>query len=203
GNLTICDFPFHVLLGDDPHHVTIPTPGDTYLRNGSRNQNQGEATFLRIRQSGKNRTLVRFPQEVIEQVTDAGSLVSATLELYIESNADNWGTDGRFVEVHRVSEDWEELAATWNCGIDADAGNSKPDCDPEWDGASFVATASASLLHERDLMGWIQFDLTADVRAFLSGGENFGWIVKKANEGASGKVEYTSKEGTPGQQPRL
>jgi hypothetical protein len=47
----------------------------------------------------------------------------------------------------------------------------------------------------------VSFDLTADVRAFLDGSPNHGWLVRKVNEGAPGRVEFASREtATP---PRL
>lgn len=74
---------------------------DTYLKQGQSNQNQGSAAFLRIQQSGNNRALVRFDQAEIAAQVEGGSLVSATLELYIEYNANNWGSSGRTVDAHR------------------------------------------------------------------------------------------------------
>jgi hypothetical protein len=61
----------------------------------------------------------------------------------------------------------------------------------------------ATVLHTRGLMGWIQFDVTADVNAFLSGTANYGWLIKKTNEQLAGLVKYTAREGTAGFGPRL
>jgi hypothetical protein len=74
--------------------TTLTATGDTYLKGGSPNQNQGNETLLRLQSSGPNRSLVRFGQAEIEAAA-GGSLVSATLELYVQSNGGNWGSTGR------------------------------------------------------------------------------------------------------------
>ena len=49
----------------------------------------------------------------------------------------------------------------------------------------------------------MDYDVTADVAAFLAGTPNYGWIVKKTAEGASGLVEYASREAAAGEGPTL
>ncbi|MCP4654207.1 MAG: DNRLRE domain-containing protein, partial [bacterium] len=121
----------------DPHAVALVADADTCLRLGHPNQNQGSASYLRIRSSGNNRALVHFDQERIEAIIAGGSLVTAQLELYIESNADNWTPDGGEVAIHRLSSPWDELRATWKCAEDTDIYNSVPDCADPWDGGTF------------------------------------------------------------------
>ena len=104
--------------------VPLAPSADTYLRSGSANQNQGADGFLRLQSSGNNRALLRVPTADLTAAVGTGRLVTATLELYIQSNGDNWGSDGRTVDVHRLLADWSEAGATWNCGIDANPGNS-------------------------------------------------------------------------------
>src|SRR5258706_220577 len=79
---------------------------DTYLKSGSPNQNLGTATFLRIQQSGSNRSLVRFDNTQIASAVGPGTLVSATLQLYIQDNGNNWGANGQTVAAHRLLTDW-------------------------------------------------------------------------------------------------
>jgi YD repeat-containing protein len=44
--------------------------------------------------------------------------------------------------------------------------------------------------------GEVEWDVTADAQAFLDGtAVNYGWIIKKLDEGAAGRVEYSSREG--------
>ena len=104
-------------LGAQP--FTLAAAADTYLRSGSANQNQGADGFLRLQSSGNNRALLRVSTADLTAAVGTGRLVTATLELYIQSNGDNWGADGRTVDVHRLLADWSEAGATWNCGIDS------------------------------------------------------------------------------------
>ncbi|MGI0016741.1 MAG: hypothetical protein ACREBU_25235, partial [Nitrososphaera sp.] len=45
-----------------------------------------------------------------------------------------------------------------------------------------------------NLSGFIEFDVTGDVKDFLSNGSNFGWLVKKTDEYQSGMVIFASRE---------
>jgi hypothetical protein len=49
----------------------------------------------------------------------------------------------------------------------------------------------------------MDFDVTADVTAMAGGGAYHGWLLKKTEEGQSGLVEYTSRQGASGQGPRI
>jgi len=42
---------------------------------------------------------------------------------------------------------------------------------------------------------FIEFDVTADVQAFLDGtATNNGWIIKKGEEALNGSIEFASRE---------
>ena len=110
--------------------VVLPASADTYLRGGAQNANEGGATFLRVN-SSPNRALVRIDQAHIASATSGMVLISATLELYVTA-ANQWGTPGRDVNAHRMLADWSEAAATWNCAVDSNPGNSSPDCASQW-----------------------------------------------------------------------
>jgi RHS repeat-associated protein len=182
---------------------TLESSADSYLRSGSPNQNQGYEAVLRVQSSGQNRALVRFDAAAVGAAIGDGSLAEARLELVVAANSDNWSSSGRTVDAHRLLADWSELGATWNCGVDADPTNSKADCSPSWAGGSFAEEPSDSVLHTNGLAGWIAFDVTADVLAFEAGSADYGWLVKKTEEGQNGQVDYGSREGTTGQAPRL
>ncbi len=175
---------------------------DATIKSGSKNKAFGADPFVRVK-SGPNRALVRFDQSAIASAVGAGTLVSATLELYIESNSNSWGTTGRTVDIHRLLTPWIEAGVTWNCPFDSNLGNSQPDCSVPWGGGDFVATPTDSVLHTNGLTGWVSYDVTADVSTFLAGTANEGWLVKKTDEAKNGRVDYTSREGTAGQEPRL
>jgi hypothetical protein len=183
--------------------TTLGASADTDLRSGSPNKVAGSDTLLRIQASGDNRALVRFDPAAIAAAVGSGSLASARLQLYIETNAGNWGAHGQPVDALRLTADWTEAGATWSCGIDTLPSNSKVNCATQWAGGTFADEPSDTVLHTNGLAGWISFDVTADVQASLAGTPNYGWMVKKTDESLSGQVEYTSREGTAGQRPRL
>jgi len=204
GNTASAELSFELLLGEGPHTVRFPAVADTYLRQGSPNQNQGAEALLRLQASGHNRALVRFDAAEIAAAVGEAAVVDATLELFVEFNAGNWGTAGRTVDAHRLLSGWSEGGATWNCADDAVPTNQQPECDPLWDGGAFEAEPTATVLQTNELTGPVTFDVTSDVAAIFAGGAvHHGWLVKKTDEGQNGHVEYSSREATAGQEPRL
>ena len=208
--------------------VTLQASADTYVRSGAPDTNEGGSSFLRLRASGENRALVRFDQAALAQAVGSGAVASASLELDIAENGNNWGSSGRTVSVFRLTSDWAEgngfvdqgsppnrgtgSGATWACAIDADISDQGKDCSgtTEWEMAKpnepelhpWAEPATHTVLITNGLTGTISFDVTADVQAFLAGGTpNHGWIVKKDLEGPSGQVQFASRETGGG--PRL
>jgi hypothetical protein len=183
-----------------PPSPTLTSAGDTYLKQGQPNQNQGYETILRVQASGNNRALVQIDQGAIEQFVGEGAIESAKLRLHITDNTNNWG-GGRPVNVHRMLMPWTEFGSTWNCPDDDNPVNTSPDCSPDWEMAQssqwpFAATPTSSVLHTNGLTGWVEWDVTTDVEAFLSGAAtNNGWIIKKDQEGEPGQVDYSSRQG--------
>ncbi len=55
----------------------------------------------------------------------------------------------------------------------------------------------------RNLAGTVDFDVTADVAAFLAGAANDGWLVRKTDETMSGRVDFVSREAGSGTAARL
>ncbi|MFY9822528.1 MAG: DNRLRE domain-containing protein, partial [Thermoanaerobaculia bacterium] len=203
GNTAQASAAFQLLLGPGPHVVTLQTTGDSYIKKGDANKNFGSEAILRVRQSGQQRALVMFDGASLATTLHGATVVSASLELHVEKNGRNWGKTGRTVEAHRLTAAWTEAGATWNCPNDSNTTNNNPDCAAQWAGGSFAATPTASVLHTRDLTGWVRYDVTADVAAFGTGSPDFGWLLKKTEETKSGWVDYDSRQGTPGEGPRL
>lgn len=188
-----------------PEQATMLTPiADTYLRSGSPNQNQGTELFLRLQSSGHNRALIQFDSQALVNAVGSGTLQSARLELAITLNADNWGTSGRTIDLHRMTQAWTELGATWNCAIDANPANQSADCSgaTAWTMGSagpnpWVATPTATATITNGQTGVVTLDVTPDVTAMLAGGSGGavqGWILKKTEEGQAGHVEFGSRE---------
>jgi hypothetical protein len=109
-----------------------------------------------------------------------GSLASAQLQLYIGSNPGNWGPTGRTVDLYRLDAGWVERAVTWNCADDAMPTNATPDCATQWNGGTMKDDATDSVVITDASSGWVHFDVTADVLAFLAGGADDGWLIRKA-----------------------
>jgi hypothetical protein len=110
----------------------------------------------------------------------------------VDSNS--WGA-GRVVNAHRLSADWSELGATWNCAIDSNPANGNPDCAGQWAGGAFVATATDAVTQtdaavNQDLV----WDVTGDVAAYLGGTPNYGWLIRKELETQNGTVDYAARE---------
>jgi hypothetical protein len=206
---------------------TLTASADTYVRAGAPNTNEGASPILRIKESGHNRALVRFSQTEIQSLIGGGTLVSATLQMDIVENGNNWGKDGRMVGAYRLLMDWTEgngknaelkpsesyrgdgPGATWNCATDTDITNHKPDYGVAWEMGKpkhpelhpWVEVATDSALITKGLTGQVEWDVTADVAAFLSGVPNYGWIIIKDEENQAGHVDFSSREGDSA--PRL
>ncbi|HLB37462.1 MAG TPA: S8 family serine peptidase, partial [Gemmatimonadales bacterium] len=185
----------------EPRDSALPA-ADTYLRQGNPNQNQGTESVLKLQASGKNRGLLWWDPVTIRGAVGADSLVSARLELTIALNADNWGLTGRTIDLHRLTQAWRELGATWNCAVDTDPTNPVADCSGEtaWamDGPNprpWVTVPTATQLIATGLTGVVTLNVTADVAdPLLGSGVLHGWILKKTDEGASGRVDFGSRE---------
>ena len=201
---------------------------NSFIKQGELNTNEGANTMMRVRDNGNNRAMVSFDQNEILAAAQERTLSSATLRLYIEENGNNWGPDGRTIDIHRLLDDWTEgngfndkpknmplsqfnelktrgdgFGVTWKCATDTEINNQQTDCNPEWNGATFNLSPIDTITIFKDnpptgtikTVGWIEFDVTSDLQTFLSDAEqNYGWLVKKTEEGAPGLVEFTSGE---------
>jgi hypothetical protein len=186
--------------------VAVGATADTYLRQGTPNQNQGGDSILSIRASGRHRALVRVDDA--ELSTISGPIASARIEFDIVLNPGSWGPSGRTIDAHRLLVPWTQSGATWNCADDSDPGDSTPDCEAaEWEMFTlspppYELTPSGSLLVTGDLVGTVSIDVTADLQAMLAGQvPNHGWLIRKTDEGEEGSIEIAS--GETGSGPRL
>jgi hypothetical protein len=204
--------------------ATLAAAADTYVRQGQNDTNEGASPFLRVRDSGNNRALVRFDQADLEGAIGMGAPTSAKLRLMITDNRDNWGPTGRSVSAHRMTAAWTEgngfvdgnqpadrgtgAGATWHCAVDSDIADHEPDCagPTAWamsgpDPRPWAPTAVDTVIITNGQSGTVEWDVTPDVSAFLSGSApNLGWIIKKDDEGQNGLVELGSRESGSGAQ---
>ncbi len=193
---------------------------DSYIKQGAQNENEGSSSFLRLQSSGHNRGLIKFDQSQIQAAVSSSSNFSAKLRFTISSNSNGWGSSGRTINLHRFTKGWLEgngfnseqnpsskgtgSGVTWNCAIDSDIHNQNDDCSnvTSWNMATnslwpFVSSPSASVLISNNQTGMVDFDVTSDVQFFLDNpSQNYGWLIKKTDEGQTGSIYFASKETT-------
>ena len=200
-----------------PPIITLTSIADTFIKDGNPNDNEGLSTIMRVRQSGHNRALVKFSEPQIQAAVGDSENFTAKLRLTVTDNQNNWSIMGRTLDAHRLTKNWAEgngyiaenfpstrgtgNGATWNCAIDTAIQNQTANCSgtTAWDMLNsnswpFSATPSATATLLNNQSGMVEFDVTADVHAFLDGTANYGWIVKKTNEGQAGSVSFGAKE---------
>ncbi len=174
---------------------TLPAVADTTLRQQQANQNRGTDELLRLGWAQGSRALVRFDSNAIRTAVGTGRLLSAHLELSIDATGESWGNAPQNVGAHRVTVAWTEKGATWNCAVDSKPSDNRADCNPQWSGGAFDPAPTATVPHTKQSRGLVRFDVTADVAGFLTGTANYGWLLKKANEALSGRIDYVSRDG--------
>jgi hypothetical protein len=200
----------------EPTIVTLTPDKDSFLRSVAKNTNEGSNPLLMLQKAGSKRTVISFDLTPLS----GEQAESAKLRLHVSYIRDNWGASGRTVDVHKLLTPWVEgngnnfvprpadedseeskirgsgRGVTWMCAQDTNISNRLPNCVTKWNGGSFSATKSATAIVTNNLKGqWVEFDVTADVNAYLSGStSNFGWLIKKTNEGQAGRVGFTSSE---------
>lgn len=184
--------------------ITIFASKDSFIREGIQYSNEGANQVIRVMGADQtnNRALVAFDESYIDSIASGKSIESAKLRLFIVSNDERWNTN-QGISAHLLSTFWSEgtesnapfspvksqKGVTWDCS--SDAGN----CESNWNGGVFVENPSDSVKITNDLQGqWIEFDVTNDVKNFLQGTPNNGWIILKNNEDASGRINFASKE---------
>ncbi len=191
--------------------VILQASADTTLKESSPNKNFGADQTLTLREGG-NRGLVRFDAAALSAAVAGGSLASAQLQVYVTTNAGNWGATGRTVDVYQQATPWWEGGATWNCANDPNPGHAGAGCANGWtggvpaqgaNGPNGDGEATDTVVVTDATTGWVQFDVTADVAAFLAGAPNNGWMLQKTDEGQPGRIDLASREGTAGFGPRL
>lgn len=176
---------------------------DSFLRESIKDVNEGGNDILRVMGTGptNNRALVAFDQNDLQEILADKTLASAKLRLFIVSNDGQW-TNDQGLNLHRVDAAWDEgmavnapfgnfvgtqNGATWNCSSSAEC--------VDWSGGKFVETLTDSVTITNDINGqWIEFDVTGDVQSFLVDAENNGWIVMKADEDSSGRINFAARE---------
>lgn len=183
--------------------ATLYAAKDSFVREGIKESNEGANEVLRVMGTGptNNRALVAFDQSQIESVLEGKSLESATLKVFVVSNDGKW-TDDQTISIHQLSSQWAEgngvnapfgsfvgtqAGVNWNCSD----GTSCTD----WNGGSYDQIPTDTVQITNDIDGvWIEFDVTGDVKAFVHGLENNGWIIMKSDEDSTGRINFAARE---------
>lgn len=119
------------------------------------------------------------------------------------------------VNARRVLQPWEEgngkgaclpwcdrtlgqgPGVTWNCAIDPEIFAWWWNCDIPWFGAFNAAAypTAPGVPHYDGMTGPVIWDVTQDIRDAFNGEPFYGFLIKKADEGAFGHAWYYSREG--------
>jgi len=194
GDMAITTVPFGQ-AGASSYSATVTTPGgattaypnlaadqDAWFRSDNITNNNGTTIthHLRMESGNLEYTVVRFDLSTLP----AGAQInSATARFYV---AGLKGHPQGSVKVHRVTTDWTELGATWETMSD------------KFDTAvlhTIPAVPAAGGV-------WVAVNLTAQVQAWVNGGEaNYGIMLIPNGEGIH--AEYVSREGAGSERPRL
>jgi len=177
---------------------------DSFVREGIETSNEGSNKVLRVMGTGptNNRVLIGFDDNQLNTVLEEKSLDSAKLRIFIVDNDGRWH-EGQSVIVHSLTENWQEgigsnapfanflgtqKGVTWDCSSENN------DCS-NWNGGSFKATVTDSVVISNDVSGaWIEFDVTNDIKEYLNGAPNYGWVIMKSDEDSSGRINIAARE---------
>lgn len=199
GNVATVVSSFELVAETATDTLDLTAIADTYLEESAPDLRHGGEATLRQQGGARTRTLVRFDQAALDAALDGVTLVSATLELFIEQNDGGWGATGRSVGAHRVFAEWSEQQATWTT-----PGSDDPEIVPEgWIGGSANIVPVGTALHSDGQLGPVTFDVTRDLIEVQNGDPHLGWLLQNAEETLGGGVVYTAREGAPEQAPRL
>ena len=188
-----------------PTTTSTPTPQvfvrdaaqDAWIDQGKLTQNKGADGSLRVKaQAGSlRRSLVQFN---LSGIPATGCVQTATLKMTLTSV----GRSARSYAVHRLSSAWVEGTSASSSGVTWQ----RRTATVPWSlpGGDFATNATATASTATTAGSVVQWDVTADVRAFVGGTTNNGWIVKDTAESANAEFVFGSREnGTVSKRPQL
>lgn len=181
-----------------PAAAVLPT-ADTYLAAPAHNVNAGGRPYLRVK-GATLRTILRFDPAEIRAARGDGELGGATLRVFVESESRTTEQAQCRVGVHAIGAagvGWTEDGATWACADAAPAQHAE--CRLPWQGGTFESAPTATTAFAA-AGEWMEFDVTADVRAGTAPG---GWLLKCEDEAANAQIRFASREGREARRPQL
>jgi hypothetical protein len=132
---------------------------DTTIDQYAPNYNHGSGYYLIARRGGTGYELDTLLKFDISSIPAASTINSAKIKLYYFHFNDG-NPSGRLLRMHRITSDWNQATTTWN---------TRPTHAP-------AATSSSAVPPS---YGWMEWDVTNDVKDFVSGSKaNYGWEIK-------------------------
>ncbi len=173
--------------------LQVPVVADTTIQPSPANTNHGTTEEIKVGYGGarNSRALVRVDDAALRTSLDGKRLVAARLEVQIHDSS-SWGMPGRNLAAYRMTMDWGETTATWTCARYVGG-----TCQAPWSMASsppYATPATAIVVPTGIAPEVASLDVTADVRAFLAGTPNRGWLLRKTNESLTGDLWMGSRE---------
>lgn len=164
--------------------VTLNPTKDASIRSGIPDVNfNGTQLYVGYRSAtaDNSRSLIEFD---ISSIPTTATIDSATLSIYAQST-DEGESGNRTYNIHRNTSSWVETGATWN---------SSP---------AFDATPDASTVVTANTTGFKTFDLQSLVQEWVDGTTNYGVTIKHSADNLTPRMNYASRTGTAGQEPKL
>jgi hypothetical protein len=170
-------------LADCPADITGAT--DAYTRQQFPTENHGGDPDIR---AGSGSTVARANRAMLAFDVSGitCNVTSATMRL--NYYAEDFAGVSIVLTAHRITSPWLAPETTWNRASDAAAWTSPGgDFDP-----AVVATAPLGA----GAFGWVSWDVTSAVEAWLSGTPNYGLILMEPNDnqGGQGRKYFYSKD---------
>ncbi len=162
--------------------LTLQGTGDAYIseRYDGRNYGDSRTMYVRSKPQENMRSLIKFDTS---SIPPGSMIISATLKL----DAKSIPKASRNYIINRALASWDELSVTWN---------SKPAVAPS-------PTSSASTPSSP---GWMEWDVTSDIQAFVNGNPDYGWQISDANENSPTEYKttfYTKESASAALRPML
>ena len=171
---------------------------DAWTDEANPTHNRGNDTSLTVYpvSNKRHRSLIEFD---LSQLPAGACVNSAALLLSLTSVGSASETYG----VHRLTHSWTEGNGLDNSGVTW----ALRDGVTAWASAGGDAVATATAQTATGIVAGVtlQWNVTADVTAFLAGtATNYGWLLKDENEGTGTQFRFASREtATVSSQPHL
>lgn len=189
---------------------------DTRLMQVAQYANDGNSSTLAVSAVAgqQQRALLRFNQATINTAVAGRSVYSARIELTVNNVSMGW--NGGQLGIHRMTRTWNEgngatgaagsTGPSWRCANDTNTsgfGNFTNDCTAanRWgmsagdaDPLPYATAPTDRTPLWTNAPATVSFDVTTDVRAFIAGTANHGWMLRAETTLSGAFVEFASRQ---------